>query len=192
MHDPRGNQGAYALREPYAEGRRRSPEPGQAGRAVAPREASDVRRMSAVALDAILVWSFWYVVAAALNKGAWLPGLPAGAALGVHAGILAGASFANQVLLTLMTRASVGKLLTGVRVVRAADGHRSGPFRLTWRWLSGLCWLPLQPYYWLRSWISILTGHVSRGTVGDNEDGELYEAICGLRYVRRKDLARVA
>jgi hypothetical protein len=131
-------------------------------------------------------------VAATLGKGAWLPGLPAGAELGVKVGVLAGVSFANQVLLTLMTRASVGKLISGVRVVRAADGHRPGPFRLTWRWLSGLCWLPLQPYYWLRSWISLLTGHVSRGTVGDNEDGDLYEGICGLRYVRRKDLAAAA
>ncbi len=161
-------------------------------RSAVPRQASDVRRICAVTLDAVLAWSVWYGVAATLDKGAWLPGLPTGAELGVHVGVLAGVSFANQVLLTLMTRASVGKLISGVRVVRAADGRRPGPFRLIWRWLSGLCWLPLQPYYWLRSWISFLTGRVSRGTVGDNEDGDLYEGICGLRYVRRKDLAAAA
>lgn len=194
MQDPRGNQGAYALREPYTQGytqgHGQTDAPQPVTRSVVPRQAGDVRRMCAVVLDAILAWSVWSAAAAVLGKGEWLPGLSGAAELGFLVGVVVGASFANQVLLTLMTRASVGKLLTGIRVVRAADGRRPGPFRLTWRWLSGLCWLPLQPYYWLRSWISLLTGHVSRGTVRDNEDGELYEGICGLRYVRRKDLAQ--
>ncbi|GGZ56519.1 RDD family protein [Streptomyces bluensis] len=198
MQDPRGNQGTRALRgpyaepyaEPYAQGHPQADAPQQVRRSVVPREAGDFRRMCAVALDTIFAWSVWSAVTAVLGEGEWLPGLSAGAELGFLVAVVAGASFVNQVLLTLMTRASVGKLLTGIRVVRAADGRRPGPFRLTWRWLSGLCWLPLQPYYWLRSWISILTGHVSRGTVRDNEDGELYEGICGLRYVRRRDLAQ--
>ncbi|MEU5509714.1 RDD family protein [Streptomyces fungicidicus] len=43
--------------------------------------------------------------------------------------------FANQVLLTLVARASLGKLATGLRVIRSADEGRAGFVRLVGRWL---------------------------------------------------------
>ncbi len=59
-------------------------------------------------------------------------------------------SFANQVLLTMAVRASAGKLIMGVRVVRLPDAGRPEFRRLVLRWLYGLFWLPLQPWRHLR------------------------------------------
>ncbi|MCX4818965.1 RDD family protein [Streptomyces sp. NBC_01142] len=105
-------------------------------------------------------------------------------------GTVLAASFFNQVVLTLLFRASVGKLITGIRVIRAVDGGRPRFWRTVWRWLSGLCWVPLQPWYWLRSLYREIFGRgQARGTVRDNDDGELYDAdLAGLRCARRKDL----
>ncbi|RST13548.1 hypothetical protein EF908_37240, partial [Streptomyces sp. WAC04770] len=59
-------------------------------------------------------------------------------------------SFANQVLLTMAVRASAGKLIMGVRVIRLPDAGRPEFRRLVLRWLYGLFWLPLQPWRHLR------------------------------------------
>ncbi|MFG3258881.1 RDD family protein [Streptomyces sp. NPDC048172] len=183
MIDPRGNQyahhpppqgpyGPYVPYRPYVPGR-----------------AGEARRYAAVFVDLVLAVTLGLLVANALGKDAGPDGTPMGGrATGAAVGTLIGFSFINQTLLTWACGASLGKLLARIRVVRATDGTRPGPFRLAWRWLAGLCWLPLQPYYWLRSWILLFTGGSAKGTVGDNEDGELYEDICGVRQVRRKDL----
>ncbi|CAM5263576.1 hypothetical protein GCM10010329_03830 [Streptomyces spiroverticillatus] len=109
---------------------------------------------------------------------------------GVLVVAVVGTSLVNQYVLTLLFRGSVGKLITGIRVVRAADGGRPGPIRTLVRWLGGLCWIPLQPWYWLRDFFRMASGSRStpRGTLGDNVEGDLYDDMAGLRYVRRKDL----
>ncbi|MFE9406389.1 RDD family protein [Streptomyces sp. NPDC006530] len=63
------------------------------------------------------------------------PGLGASLLAGV-----AGFSFVNHVLLVLLCRASVGKAVAGVRVVRAADGGRPRVHQALGRWLGGLTW----------------------------------------------------
>ncbi|MEU4832274.1 RDD family protein [Streptosporangium sp. NPDC023615] len=55
-------------------------------------------------------------------------------------GALFGVSFLNHVVLTTISLASVGKLLTGLRLVRVADGTRPGPLRVVRRWLTGFVW----------------------------------------------------
>ncbi|MFF1695899.1 RDD family protein [Streptomyces sp. NPDC058257] len=62
---------------------------------------------------------------------------------GTALGVAVGVSFVNHVLLTLAARASLGKVITGLRVVRAADGRRPGPLRLVGRWLFGFYWMVL-------------------------------------------------
>ncbi|MFJ3983670.1 RDD family protein [Streptomyces fungicidicus] len=49
-------------------------------------------------------------------------------------------SFTNQVLFTLVARASLGKLATGLRVIRTSDEGRAGFVRLVGRWLFGFFW----------------------------------------------------
>ncbi|WP_030792440.1 RDD family protein [Streptomyces sp. NRRL S-920] len=109
------------------------------------RTPTQARRVTAACLDALL---------------ALLCGLAAGAAAGVKVldgvveirpqstavwtaalGAAFGLSFLNHVLLTLTTRASLGKLLTGVRVVRSSDGGRPTFLRLVGRWLFGFYWM---------------------------------------------------
>ena len=154
-----------------------------------PRRAGELRRYTAATVDLLLPVTLGLLASLAVGRDAGPDGTPEGDRASAAAlGVLIGVSFLNHTLLTWISGASVGKLLTGIRAVRTVDGTRPGPFRLTWRWLAGLCWLPLQPYYWLRSWAHVFTGHSSRGTVRDNEDGELYEDICGVRHVRREDL----
>ncbi|MGW6274264.1 RDD family protein [Streptomyces sp. NPDC055060] len=60
---------------------------------------------------------------------------------GLALGVALGVSFVNHVLLTQAARASIGKLLTGLRVVRASDGRRAGLVRLGGRWLFGFYWM---------------------------------------------------
>ncbi|MFD4478909.1 RDD family protein [Streptomyces sp. NPDC058471] len=60
---------------------------------------------------------------------------------GLALGVAVGVSFVNHVLLTRAVRASVGKALAGLRVVRASDGRRPGLVRLTGRWLFGFYWM---------------------------------------------------
>ncbi|MEV8535183.1 RDD family protein [Streptomyces sp. NPDC051211] len=146
----------------------------------APRPAGEGRRVLAATVDLFAVVCAPYLVMRG-EDGRPLTALA----------LLLGLSFANQVLLTYVIRASIGKLLTGIRVVRAVDGGRPGFWRTVYRWLSGLCWLPLQPYYWLRAFFrGVSGGGPARGTVADNDDGELYHGdLAGLRYARRRDLA---
>ncbi|MGW6026308.1 RDD family protein [Streptomyces sp. NPDC055099] len=111
-------------------------------RAVLPSQA---RRATAAVVDALF---------------ALLCGIAAGAATGVKVsdgvvelrpqsptvwglalGVAVGVSFVNHVLLTQAARVSLGKLLTGLRVVRASDGRRPGLVRLTGRWLFGFYWM---------------------------------------------------
>ncbi|GGS91420.1 hypothetical protein GCM10010286_15140 [Streptomyces toxytricini] len=145
-----------------------------------PHPAGQTRRLLATTLDLALAISVPYVLAGG-EEGRPLTALA----------VLAAASFFNQVILTALFGASTGKLLTGIRVIRAADGRRPGFWHAAYRWLCGLCWLPLQPYYGLRAFFRGLGGGgPARGTVTDNDDGELYHAdLAGLRYARRADLA---
>ncbi|MGW7075304.1 RDD family protein [Streptomyces sp. NPDC054866] len=111
-------------------------------RVVAP---SQVRRVSAAVVDALV---------------ALVCGLAAGAAAGVKVsdgvvelrpqsptvwglalGVAVGVSFVNHVLLTQAARASLGKVISGLRVVRASDGRRPGLVRLIGRWLFGFYWM---------------------------------------------------
>ncbi|MEU9879304.1 RDD family protein [Streptomyces phaeochromogenes] len=88
-----------------------------------------------------------------------------GAALGTTLGL----SFVNHVLLTLATRASLGKLIAGLRVVRASDSGRPGLFRLIGRWLFG--------FYWTVVFVPI---HLATDSDVEQQD------TVGLRIVRRK------
>jgi len=95
------------------------------------------------------------------------PQLPAvwGSALGAAIGF----SFVNHVLLTLAARASFGKLLTGLRVVRTSDGGRPGFFRLIGRWLFG--------FYWMAVFVPI---HLATDSDVEQQDA------AGLHIVRRR------
>ncbi|MFC8914972.1 RDD family protein [Streptomyces sp. NPDC057116] len=157
-------------------------QPAYAGRVPqrVPRPAGEGRRWLAVTLDLVVAVGVPY----ALARGE--DGRPLTAVA-----MLLGISFTNQVLLTVLCGASAGKLIAGIRVIRAADGGRPTVGRAVYRWLCGLCWLPLQPYYWLRAFFRGLGGGgAARGTVADNDDGELYHAdLAGLRYARRRDVS---
>ncbi|MFF3343117.1 RDD family protein [Streptomyces flavidovirens] len=145
-----------------------------------PRPAAEGRRLLAVTLDLAVAVGVPYLLARG-EEGRPLIALA----------MLLGISFVNQVLLTVLCGGSVGKLISGIRVICASDGGRPGFWRTVYRWLCGLCWLPLQPYYWLRAFFRGMGGgRAARGTVADNDDGELYHAdLAGLRYARRTDLA---
>ncbi|MEN8655912.1 RDD family protein [Streptomyces sp. 21So2-11] len=78
-------------------------------------------------------------------------------------------SFVNHVLLTFSARVSIGKFLTGLRVVRALDAGRPRFWPLTGRWLFGI--------YWMVVFVPI---HVAA-----NSDVEQQDAL-GVRVVRHK------
>lgn len=183
--------GRQAHQQPYVQPQFGQPMPPPAApqrRASGIGMAGEGRRHLAVLCDVLVTVVFWYVAGDELQERYEWNGESGQLTLMMFCTLLA-VSFANHVVLTLLTRASVGKLITGIRVVRAADGGRPGPFRLIWRWLAGLCWLPLQPYYWLRAQIRAYTGHEAPGTVRNSDGGEIYAPdLCGLRPVRRKDL----
>ncbi|MWA14381.1 RDD family protein [Streptomyces sp. BA2] len=142
-----------------------------------PRLAGDARRFLAVIVDLVV----------ALYGAVGIAGLtPDSSPWWTLYALVPAVSFTNQCVLTPLFRGSVGKLLFGVRVVRAADAGRPGPVRAAHRWLAGLCWLPLQPWYWLRENF----GGSTENSVRKSWTGELYDTdIAGLRSVRRKDLA---
>lgn len=94
------------------------------------------------------------------------PGSPA--VWGGAVGALFGVSFVNHVLLGVVARASLGKLLCGLRIVRVADGGRPGLGRLLGRWLFG--------FYWAVVFVPV---HVLA-----DSDVEQQDAV-GLRAVRR-------
>ncbi|MET8556705.1 RDD family protein [Streptomyces sp. NPDC004959] len=103
------------------------------------------RRVSAAVVDALvaLVCGLAAGVAAGVEVvdgvAELRPGSPAvwGTALATALAL----SFLNHVLLTFAVRASLGKLVTGLRVVRASDGRRPGFLRLIGRWLFGFYWM---------------------------------------------------
>lgn len=132
---------------------------------------SQARRVTAAVLDALT--ALLCGLAAGIAVGVKVvdgvvelhPQSPAvwGAALGAAIGL----SFVNHVLLTFATRASLGKLVAGLRVVRASDGGRPGFLRLTGRWLFG--------FYWMVVFVPI---HMAT-----DSDVEQQDAV-GLRMVR--------
>jgi uncharacterized RDD family membrane protein YckC len=75
-------------------------------------------------------------------------------------------SFVNHVIATLLFRASVGKLLWGLRVVRWKDGRRPRFWQTVARWLTGFV---------------IMVVQVMIEDVGPGQ-------ACGLRVVRRREL----
>jgi hypothetical protein len=127
-----------------------------------------------------------WLTMAALTDGL----LALGAALGVAAGVASGedgaggalrfsltflacvfvVSFVNHVIGTLLFRASLAKLLWGVRVVRWKDGRRPRFWQTVGRWLIGFVMIAAQ--YVL--------------------EGETFGQACGLRTVRRRDLRPAA
>ncbi|MER5274797.1 RDD family protein [Streptomyces sp. NPDC002809] len=98
-------------------------------------------------------------------------------------------SFLNQVVLTAVVGAGAGKLIMGIRVVSLPDVRRPGPGRLTRRWLYGLCWLPLQPWYGLRARLAGAGGGGGPGPRPACEEAAARTDPAGLRQVRRSDLA---
>ncbi|WP_280422624.1 RDD family protein [Nocardia carnea] len=84
-------------------------------------------------------------------------------------GIAFAASFVNHVFGTVLLRGSFGKLLFGLRVVRATTGRRSGFWRAVGRWLFGFVLLVA-------------------ATLAE-EGGGIGEAN-GLRVIRRRDERR--
>ncbi|MFD7511529.1 RDD family protein [Streptomyces sp. NPDC059853] len=76
-------------------------------------------------------------------------------------------SCANHVILVLLFRASLGKLLWGLRVVRVTDAGRPRFPRAVRRWVTGYLYFVLM----------VLA-----------EEGDTLGEACGLRTVRRRDL----
>ncbi|MGW7082145.1 RDD family protein [Streptomyces sp. NPDC054871] len=175
MSDPRGQYQYQQYAQPQAPYGVQMPPTRHPGRL--PRRAGDARRFLAVIVD----------LAVALYGALGIAGLtPDSSPWWTLYALVPAVSFTNQCVLTLLFRGSVGKLLFGVRVMRAADAGRPGPVRAVHRWLAGLCWLPLQPWYWLRENF----GGSTDNSVRKSWTGELYDTdIAGLRSVRRKDLA---
>ncbi|OEV04803.1 hypothetical protein AN216_05595 [Streptomyces oceani] len=64
----------------------------------------------------------------------WLPAV----------GCLLAVSFVNHVLLTVPVRASLGKLLFNVRMIRMADGGRPHFWQAVRRWVAGFFYQPVQ------------------------------------------------
>ncbi|MFF9084198.1 RDD family protein [Streptomyces rubiginosohelvolus] len=138
-----------------------------------------MRRYLAVGLDAYLC-----LLAVGLLVRSCLASGGTGRAIALLVVQLIVLSFANQVLLTMAVRASAGKLIMGVRVIRLPDAGRPGFRRLVLRWLYGLLWLPLQPWRRLR-------GPAVAGGGPERPAGrpvEPYEDLAGVRQVRRSDL----
>ncbi|MFI7287610.1 RDD family protein [Streptomyces anulatus] len=136
-----------------------------------------MRRYLAVGLDSYLcLLPVGLLVRSCLNSGG------TGHSVALLVLQLVTLSFANQVLLTMAVRASAGKLIMGVRVIRLPDAGRPGFRLLVLRWLYGLLWLPRQPWRRLR-------GPAAAGA--DRAPGrpsELCEDLAGVRQVRRSDL----
>jgi uncharacterized RDD family membrane protein YckC len=86
------------------------------------------------------------------------------------AGALLLASFCNHVLLTVSAGGSIGKLISGVRIIRIADLGKPGIGQATRRWLWGLFYILISPVLFLS------------GSDVDHLD------IAGLRIVRNADL----
>lgn len=155
------------------------PAPGPRRQPRLPKGTGDMRRYLAVGLDAYLC-----LLAVGLLVRSCLASGGTGRAIALLVVQLIVLSFANQVLLTMAVRASAGKLIMGVRVIRLPDAGRPGFRRLVLRWLYGLLWLPLQPWRRLR-------GPAAAGGGPERPAGrpvEPYEDLAGVRQVRHSDL----
>ncbi|MDT0269416.1 RDD family protein [Streptomyces sp. DSM 44915] len=129
-----------------------------------PQAADDDRVLLATTTDVALAWGAGFASGAALAPDGL--GLPLGY-LAAFFGAGLAASFVNHVLGMWLLRASLGKLLFGLRVVRVLDGRRPGFWRSARRWLTGLFFLALM----------VLT-----------EEGDGVAEAAGLRTVRWRDL----
>ncbi|MEI5035550.1 RDD family protein [Streptomyces sp. S1A(2023)] len=137
-----------------------------------------MRRYLAVGLDSYLcLLAVGLLVRSCLNSGG------TGHAVALLVVQLVTLSFANQVLLTMAVRASAGKLIMGVRVIRLPDAGRPGFRLLVRRWLYGLLWLPSRPW------------HLRRGPAAADAPvrapgrrSETPQDLAGVRQVRRSDL----
>ncbi|MFD5701233.1 RDD family protein [Streptomyces lasiicapitis] len=137
-----------------------------------PAPPSSARRITAAVVDALLALVCGVAAGAAAGIKV-VDGVvelrPASPSVwGAAVGALFAVSFVNHVLLTLATRASLGKLLTGLRVLRVSDGGRPTFFRLIGRWLFG--------FYWTVVFVPI---HLAA-----DSDVEQQDAV-GVRVVRR-------
>ncbi|MGW3346460.1 RDD family protein [Nonomuraea rubra] len=86
------------------------------------------------------------------------------------AGTLLLASFCNHVLLTISTGGSIGKLISGLRLIRTSDLGKPGIGQAVRRWLWGFFYIVISPVLFLT------------GSDVDHLD------IAGLRIVRKADL----
>ncbi|MFF8618991.1 RDD family protein [Streptomyces sp. NPDC015350] len=153
-----------------------------------PPRAGDTRRHLAVGLDCY----FCLVTAGLLARPYVDASTTVTEVLGLLAGPALAFSFLNQVVLTAVTGAGLGKLIMGIRVIRLPDAGRPGLWRLVRRWLHGLSLLPLQPWYGLRSFLAgPAPGPDAPHPVAlpNGCTGEPYTDPSGLRQVRRRDLA---
>ncbi|TDC20569.1 RDD family protein [Streptomyces sp. 8K308] len=133
---------------------------------VAPREADGGWLGGAVATDALVALGVGLAVArlASPDADGFLFAIS-------FFGCALATSFVNHVLGMWLLRGSVGKLLWGLRVVRAKDGGRPGFWRSTGRWLVGYVGFVLMVLL---------------------EDGDTIGEACGLRTVRWRDLRHYA
>lgn len=106
---------------------------------------SDGRRLTAVTFDASV--SIMSGLAAGTAAGVRMVdgvvelSLASPIVWGAAVGAALALSFVNHVCLTLVARASLGKLVAGLRVVRESDMERPGFFQLIRRWLYGFGWM---------------------------------------------------
>lgn len=106
---------------------------------------SDARRLTAVTFDASLSLMGGLATGTAAGvrmvDGVVELRLTSPIVWGAAVGAALALSFINHVCLTLVTRASIGKLIGGLRVVRESDMERPGFFQLIRRWLYGFGWM---------------------------------------------------
>ncbi|MEW2071796.1 RDD family protein [Streptomyces sp. NPDC007346] len=146
-----------------------------------PKGTGEARRYLAVGLDCYLC-----LLAVGLLVHSCLGSAGAGRTAAVLLGHLLVLSFANQVLLTMAVRASAGKLIMGVRVIRLPDAGRPEFRRLVLRWLYGLFWLPLQPWHHLRR--TAAAEPPPRERLGGGPPAAPCVDLAGVRQVHRSDL----
>ncbi|WNI22824.1 RDD family protein [Streptomyces sp. ITFR-16] len=140
-----------------------------------------MRRYLAVGLDCYLC-----LVTAGLLVRPYVDSATVPEAVALLVGPVLVLSFLNQVVLTALVGAGAGKLIMGIRVVSVPDVGRPCLVRLVRRWLYGLCWLPMQPWYGLRARLAHARGAGPVARVC--EEGVLHADPVGLRQVRRSDL----
>ncbi|MEU7226067.1 RDD family protein [Streptomyces chrestomyceticus] len=135
-----------------------------------PEPAGDLRRLTAIVIDSVLLTGLFGVLSLGVRVGG---DRPFGAFWAVAIGCGLGVSFLNHVVLTRMLGASVGKFVVRTRVILEKTGTRPRVPRLVKRWLAG--------YGFLVLWLIM--------AVFDGADDP--EDLCGVRMVRRRDLLSV-